>query len=98
LDEEIATAVHFTCHHGITPENLTDFLVEPYPVTVDPDDLETGPREMWIVLKERPLTDDGYVVIYDPMNGGWGVAEKTDKEAHVLVIGADSLAEALEGM
>ena len=67
-------------------------------MTVDPDDLETSPRDMWIVLRERPLSDDGYVVVYDPLDSGWGVAEKVDTEAYVLIVCADSLAEALNRM
>lgn len=41
--KHVATSRQFDNQHGITTENLADFLVEPYSVAVDPDDLETGP-------------------------------------------------------
>jgi hypothetical protein len=34
---------------------------------LDPDDLETEKREMWIVLQERPNPTEGYVVVYAPL-------------------------------
>jgi len=89
--------MRFVNMHGITAENLHDFLVRPYLVFVDPDDLETQPRDMWVVL-ETSESMGGYVIIYDEVNNYWGVAEQIDKSNYILVVAADSLAEALEGM
>ena len=65
---------------------------------VDPDDSETAAVEMWIVLEERPESNDGYVVVYDPQHGSWGIAEEQNDGKYILIVGGDSLAEALGGM
>lgn len=43
---------NFENFHGITTQNLSEFLVEPVKVLVDPDDLENDPYAMWIVMQE----------------------------------------------
>ncbi len=96
--KEVSKNLPFENFHGITRENLGSFVVEPFAAQVDPDDLETKPREMWIIAQERPGSEEGYVVVYDPLEGGWGVAECERDRRYILVIGAESLAEALDGM
>jgi hypothetical protein len=98
VEDEVARGDSFTCSHGITPANLPSFIVEPFAVRTDPDDLETQARDMWIVLQERPTPTDGYVVVYDPATRGWGVAEHAGDGDYTLVVSASSLAEALSGM
>ena len=88
----------FKNFHGITRDNLESFLVEPFSIRVDPDDLESDPRDMWVVLQQGPHPESGYVVIYDPLNQGWGVAEHQDSREYTLVVGAESLAGALDSM
>lgn len=95
---ELARGDSFTSFHGITPANLHSLLVEPFTVRTDPDDLETSPRDMWVVLQERPVSTDGYVVVYDPATRHWGVAEHTAGGDYTLVASGSSLAEALSGM
>jgi len=63
VEDELARGDSFTSSHGITPANLRSLLVEPFAVRTDPDDLETQPRDMWVVLEERPTPTDGYVVV-----------------------------------
>ena len=96
--KEVSKRLPFKNFHGITRENLNSFLVTPFAVMVDPDDLETDPREMWIIAQERSIPEDGYVVVYDPLDGGWGIAEQESDGGYILVIGAESLADALAGM
>ena len=98
VEDELARADSFTSSHGITPANLRFFLVEPFAVRTDPDDSETQPRDMWVVLQERPAPTDGYVVIYDPATRDWGVAEHAGDGDYTLVVSASSLAQALSGM
>lgn len=52
LETELSRGEHFVNHHGITTENLSSVLVDPFLVWVDPDDLETQPRAMWVVLQK----------------------------------------------
>jgi hypothetical protein len=98
VEDELARGDSFTSFHGITPANLRSLLVEPFAVQTDPDDLETQPRDMWIVLQERPTPTDGYVVVYDPATRDWGIAEHAGDGVYTLVVSASSLAEALSGM
>lgn len=82
----------------MTPENVRSFLVEPFAVKTDPDDLETQPRPMWIVLQEHRKRTDGYVIVYDPLKNSWGVAEHVQGNDFRLVVSGPSLAEALSSM
>lgn len=84
--------------HGITPDNVAQFLAEPFQALVDPDDLETSPRLMWIVLRERPSEDDGYAVVFDQEHGSWGIAEPLADGNYILVVSAETLSAALEAM
>jgi len=95
--EEIGRGETFDNSHGITLQNLKEFLVEPFRVCTDPDDEQSPPRDMWVVLKEQPGNSDGYAVAYDPAVSGWGVVERTSK-GYVVVCAADSLASALTSM
>ena len=73
-------------------------LVEPFPVRTDPDDLETQPRAMWVVLQEHRNPTDGYVVVYDPLSTKWMVAEHVKGDDYVALIAGSSLAQALAGI
>jgi hypothetical protein len=96
---ELAKRDHFSNFHGITPDNLDSFLVEPFEAIVDPDDLETEAHPMWVVLQLSANPTDGYVVVYDPTAlQQWGVAEHMQGDEYVLVIAAASLADALNGL
>ena len=98
VEDELARGDSFTSSHGITPANLRSLLVEPFAVRTDPEDMEPQPRDMWVVLQERPTPTDGYVVVYDPATRDWGVAEHAGDAGYTLIISASSLAGALSGM
>ena len=98
VQNELARAEPFRNFHGITLDNIRSFMVEPFPVRTDLDDRETGPRDMWVVLQECLVPAQGYVVVYDPQNKSWGIAEHTDDNTYVLVTSAASLAEAISDM
>lgn len=98
VQAELRIDREFDNSHGITKGNLHHFLVKPYSVLVDPDDLESAPRDMWIVLHEFPKApDQGYAGVYDPATGSWAIVEPTGA-GFVQVIVASTLAAALEGM
>jgi hypothetical protein len=94
---ELARGESFANFHGITPATIRSFLVEPFTARTAPDDLETHPRDMWVVLQER-RTPDGYVVVFDPTRKAWGVAEHAADGGYTLVVFTSSLAGALSGM
>jgi len=98
VEEQLSRGDSFANFHGITAENVRSFVVDPFPVRINPDDLETTPRQMWIVLQECPAPTEGYVVVYDPCHETWGVAEHVGRGDYVLVISTPSLAKAIDGM
>jgi hypothetical protein len=98
LDQEIKQLNDFVNYHGITLENLRCFLVEPFEISVDSDDSETSPRYMWVVLQEYKDVKRGYSIVFDPYNNDWGISEHISNDEYVLVIGAETLKDALEGM
>jgi hypothetical protein len=95
---ELARGESFTNFHGITPATICSFLVEPFTVRTDPDDSESQPRDMWVVLQEQCTPTLGYVVVYDPTSNKWGVAENASDASYTLVVSASSLAGALNSM
>ena len=99
VTEEIAKIDAFDNYHGITKENIESFLVEPFTVLVDPDDLETTIRPMWVVLQERKDINEGYSIAHDPSSNEWAVIEHagTDKQ-FIAVVWGETLAEALASM
>jgi hypothetical protein len=86
--------------HGITVDNVECFLVPPFQVPVDPDDLETEVGPMWVVLQEADDPTAAYVVVYDPagVRCRWDVAQYVRDGDFVLVTGVMSLSEALSSM
>ena len=98
VQQELARSEPFDSFHGITRQNLHEFLVEPFSVRIDPDDTTSPPREMWVVLQEGRTAADGYVVVYDPATQSWGFAEQVSGRDYTLLCGADSLATALGSM
>ncbi len=98
VQQELARNEPFDSSHGITRQNLHEFLVEPFSVRIDLDDTKSPPREMWVVLQEGRTPADGYVVVYDPTTQFWGFAEQVRGRDYTLVCRADSLATALSSM
>ena len=98
VEHELQREQPYVNYHGISPTNIRSFLVEPFTVRTDPDDIETQPRDMWVVLQERGTPTEGYVIVYDPLKKIWGVAEHTGNNRYILVVSAPSLSEALDGM
>src|SRR4051794_9878485 len=98
VEDQLARGETFINFHGITPDNVRSFLVEPFSVRTDPDDLETTPRDMWVVLQECHTATEGFVVVYDPYTGSWGVAEHLRDGEYMLSNSSRSLAEAIGNM
>jgi len=98
VEAELAKGDPFNNLHGITAENVRSHLTPLRRVLVDPDDCESPPRNMWIFAEERPAEAGGYLVVYDPQEAAWGIAEETSSGEYTMVVAGDSLAEALSGM
>ena len=98
LKKELEKGEKFSNLHGITRQNLKHFLVKPFKVYVDPDDLETEARKMWIVLTERKNPKEGYVIVYDPLERNWGVAEHHKDGKYILVVESETFEDALDDM
>lgn len=94
LKKEILTLKGFENFHGITSNNINDFIVAPYEAKVDPDDLETQERNMWVVLN----VSKEFKVAYDSLLENWVVIEPKSESDFVAVVHGDSLGEALDGM
>lgn len=96
---ELEKAEDFNNSHGISKDNLKNFLIKPTSIQCDPDDEKSPERQMWAVLSLSSKLGEDKAVIFDPKENLWGVAEKI-KAANkwVLVIAGESIAEALEGM
>jgi hypothetical protein len=95
--EAIAAGPVFHNLHGITSANLESLLVPPYEIRVDPDD-GSQPRPMWGVLAERRPPDVAYLVVLDPADRTWGVAEPDGRGGFRLVVAAETFARALSAM
>lgn len=98
LEDELARGEPFHNWHGITAQNVRAFLVEPFPVLIDPDDLETKTRTMWVVLLECGKATEGYIIVYDPLSETWKVAENLKDDHYRVVVTGPSFAQALNGM
>jgi hypothetical protein len=87
VDRELQREQTYENYHGISPAKIRSFLVEPFTVRTDLDDLETQPRDMWVVLQEKGTPSEGYVIVYVPLKKSWGVAEHTGNNHYILVVG-----------
>jgi len=67
VKERLNNVDSFENFHGVKKDNLSSFLVEPYAVLVNPDDLETEEREMWVVLN---LPGEMFLA-FDPLKRNW---------------------------
>ena len=99
LEVELSKHASFENWHGITKENINKFLVEPIAVTVNPDDLETSKRKMWVVLQTQNDIKKGHSIAYDFWQKHWAVIEYKGKENESVQATAEpTLAEALGSM
>lgn len=94
LEAELNRLHGFTNFHGITKENVRDFVVLPYRVRVDPDDLETSERDMWVVLN---LAKEALIAI-DPLTKNLSLLHSLPSGQYVQVITGAVLSEVLDGM
>jgi len=98
LENELNRDAPYKNLHGILPTNIRSFLVEPFTVVTDPDDIKTQPRDMWVVLQVKRTPAADYVIVFDPYCKAWGVAEHTSGNKFTLIVSGPSLAGALDAM
>jgi hypothetical protein len=78
---ELARPRNITTRHGITLEQIDDFVVDPFLVEVlTPGDPTNKSKEVWLVLD-----DVGHAAVLDPIESTWGVAQKMEGNIWVLV-------------
>ena len=93
-----AEAEAFANWHGITSENIREFLIDPIEVTVVVWGQEPGPRPMWLVLQEEEALE-GYLVAFDPSSRMWGLVTHDRDDRFTLVSGlTDTFLDAVIGM
>jgi hypothetical protein len=98
VEAELASAEEFANWHGITSENIHEFLIEPVPVTVVIWGEEPGLREMWLALQEDEA-QDGYCVAFDAAWNAWGLVTRNDDGKFTLVSGTtDTFLDQVCGM
>lgn len=93
---EATSTSEFNNWHGVTPSNHARFRVVPHEIMVADD--EGGVCTMWMVLDGIP---PGYGVAFEPESASWAVVERHVGPSAIpflLVVQADSLGRALEGM
>ena len=98
VERELQRQQQYVNYHGISLADIRSFLVDPFPVRTDTDDMETRPLDTWVVLQERGTPTEGYVIFFDPLENSWGVAEHAGNDLYTLVVSASSLNEARDGM
>jgi hypothetical protein len=77
VHEQITQGGKFENYHGITSDNISKYLVEPYEVLVDINNFESLPCLMWVILHECPgQSNIGLVIVYDPSDKSFNTAEK----------------------
>ena len=92
---EVQAVGPFVNWHGITAENLSKHLVEPYRIVVN---FSGWPTTMWVVVHEYPDPRKGYLVAYHPADKEWCLVERLGEEYVCDIAGDESLAEALSNM
>lgn len=98
IQKELGKETKFLNWHGISLLNIEQYLVEPFEILIDPDDLETEARNMWVVLTLRKSYEEGYVIVYDPLVKSWGVASHVKDGNFILDVAGESFYDALDSM
>ena len=92
IECELRSGKPFSTFHGITPDTIYSFLIEPFAIRTHPYLSEMPQRDMWIVLREhRPPSTVGFVIVYDLVTKAWGIAELTANGEYAVLLSAPSL-------
>ncbi len=99
IASDIAENPSFQGSHGITGENVAEYLLEPFLETFV--DFRSKEIECWVVLDEIP-GGDGYLVVYNESEDLFGLGTKTSlisKEPGLLLaFYGPSFVDAIESM
>jgi hypothetical protein len=98
IDGQLAACWNLSNWHGITVENINDFLVTPRLETFATWDEHRV--SLWIVLDEcRNEKEDGYLVVYNPDNHEFGLALKPSEGNPGVLLGYHgTFVETMAGM
>lgn len=87
IDAELAGSCALNNWHGITAENVEQFLIPPKSTDML-DSFSNERRQFWIVADERPESNaDGYLVVFDEINRSFGLAVKGGADGAATFIG-----------
>ena len=99
IEREIDEAKALDNMHGITLNNVREFLVNPYKEIVFGEDPNEPPKEMWVVLHETSDPSKRYRIGLDLGSGEWCLIESDSHgRAYSDTLGGNSFIEALNGM
>lgn len=87
--------------HGIGPENVLEgFIQPPRSMRFLKDYRSVGFVWLWAVFEERPGEPDGYLVVFDPRRGRYGLATKPQGRRYGWFLGFQGmhLGEAIQSM
>jgi hypothetical protein len=99
VEREISKASVIENSHGITLENIRNFLVEPYKDSVFGEDPNDPPKDMWIVLHECSDPFDGWRIGLNPETNEWCLVETDSRgRSYSDTWGGKTIIEALKSM
>jgi hypothetical protein len=86
--------------HGIGPENVVDSFIRPPRSMRFVEMTRVEFVWMWAVFDERPGTPSGYLIVFDPRRGLYGLATKPHGRRHGTFIGfyGSTIGEAIQSM
>lgn len=100
IDAELKNG-QFDNWHGVSFDNVNDYLVEPRYVSFK-DVMGSGVRRYWLVFDEDSCDAvEGYQIVYDEINGQFALAIKTsmpEKEIGSVLSFYETFREALSAM
>ena len=73
--------------HGIGPERAIDCLIQPPRSMRFVNFDSVGFVWLWAVFDERPGQPSGYLVVFDPRRGEYGLATKPSRGRHGTFLG-----------
>ncbi len=97
---DVKELTSFSNLHGITLESLKGNLVTP-PVLkryVSDSDPTSDEFDLWLVLEEDPINNNGYKIVYDPESQMYGLATRTQDDKDFFLGLYGNLQKALTSM
>ncbi len=94
LNAELNRLDNYDNFQMLTKSNIKQFIVEPYEVTVNSDNLQVDDKNMWVVLK---LNRNSLIAI-DVLEKEWFVLHPLQGGGFICSNGEETLVDALDAM